>query len=155
MADIISTLACLDVVNRLDELFGDIRYGEHHRFFIPCSCGWTGWEIEQLLRRHGVVIWGRGFTLDDDLYFNVRRRQANWAEYLLRRRGIPVVSQLFNPKNDEYAERHAPGSEPPMWQWHSKGEAKGRTNAQKKQPGKDGNDSSLLDHLLSFLDSLG
>jgi hypothetical protein len=153
MSDLIDALASLNWIDRLDELLGDIQHGEHHKFFVPRDCGWSGWEMEQLLRRHGVTIWGRGFA-PDCLYFSVKRRQANWAEYLLRRRGIPVVSRLVNPKNDEYAERHAPGSEPPMWQWHSKGEAKGRANASKKQPGKGGNDSCLLNRLLSFLDSL-
>lgn len=68
--------------------------------------------MERLLRRHGVKIWDRDFTREC-LTFRVKRRQANWAEYLLRRRGIPVLSQPFNPLNDEYARRHAPGSEPP------------------------------------------
>lgn len=81
-------------------------------FYVPRDCGWSGVEMERLLRRHGVKIWDRGFT-HDCLTFRVKRRQANWAEYLLRRRGIPVVSQPFNRLNDEYAHRHAPGSEPP------------------------------------------
>ena len=68
--------------------------------------------MERLLRRHGVKIWDRNFTRDC-LTFRAKRRQANWAEYLLRRRGIPVLSRPFNPLNDEYARRHAPGSEPP------------------------------------------
>jgi hypothetical protein len=80
-------------------------------FCVPRNCGWSGIEMERLLRRHGVKIWDRDFT-HDCLTFCVKRRQANWAEYLLRRRGIPVVSQPFNPRNAEYARRHAPGSEP-------------------------------------------
>jgi hypothetical protein len=82
------------------------------RFYVPRDCGWSGIEMERLLRRHGVKIWDRDFT-HDCLTFRVKRRQANWAEYLLRRRGVPVVSRPFNPRNDEYARRHAPGSEPP------------------------------------------
>jgi hypothetical protein len=85
-------------------------------FYVPRDCGWSGIEMERLLKRHGVKIWDRGFTRDC-LTFCVKRRQANWAEYLLRRRGIPVLSQPYNPLNAEYARRHAPGSEPPCgWQ---------------------------------------
>jgi hypothetical protein len=80
-------------------------------FYVPRRCGWNGIDIERLLRRYGVKVWDRGFT-HDCLTFRVKRRQANWAEYLLRRRGIPVWSPRYNPLNDEYARRHAPGSEP-------------------------------------------
>lgn len=102
---------------------------------VPRDCGWSGIEIERLLRRHGVKIWGRGFT-PKTLRFYVKRRQANWAEYLLFRRGIPVVSRLFNPANVEYGERHAPGSEPP-------------TSGRRRQPQSKGD---LIDRLLSWLD---
>ena len=81
-------------------------------FSVPRDCGWSGVDMERLLKRHGVQIWDRGFTRDT-LTFRVKRRQANWAEYLLRRRGIPVISRPYNPRNDDYARRHAPGSEPP------------------------------------------
>jgi len=73
---------------------------------------WSGHAIEQLLQRHGVKIWDRGF-LGENLYFRVKRRQAVWAEYLLLRAGVPVVSTLIDPRNREYTERFPPRSEPP------------------------------------------
>jgi hypothetical protein len=45
----------------------------------------------------------------------VKERQANWAEYLLRRRGIAVESPVLNPKNLGYAQMHAPDDQPPAW----------------------------------------
>jgi hypothetical protein len=81
-------------------------------FYVPRNCGWRGIDLERMLEKYGVKIWDRGFT-HECFTFRVKRRQANWAEYLLRRRGIPVSSLRFNPLNDEYARRHAPGSEPP------------------------------------------
>lgn len=66
---------------------------------IDRRSGWSGVETERLLKRYGVKVWDRGFT-QVTLWFRVKRRQANWAEYLLRRRGIPVVSEPFNPRND-------------------------------------------------------
>ena len=85
---------------------------------VPRDSGWRGIEIERLLKRHGVRIWGRGVN-GRELFFRVKRRQANWAEYLLLRSGVPLTSTPFNPRNWEYAKRYAPGSEPPTWTWKS------------------------------------
>lgn len=87
--------------------------------YVPRNCEWRGIDLERLLGKYGVKIWDRGFT-HECFTFRVKRRQANWAEYLLRRRGIPVWSPRFNPLNDEYAQRHAPGSEPPKSRQHAK-----------------------------------
>ena len=73
---------------------------------------WRGIDVERLLRRHGVKVWDRGLA-GDDLYFCVKRRQVKWAEYLLLRARVPVTSVLVDPRNREYGQRYAPGSEPP------------------------------------------
>jgi len=137
MADLLELVAHLDAIDRIEGLVSSFLnadwQGAYQRdnvaglagefaasltgrntwqFYVPRDCGWSGIEMERLLRRHGVKIWDRNFTRDC-LMFRVKRRQANWAEYLLRRRGILVLSRPFNPLNDEYARRHAPGSEPP------------------------------------------
>ncbi len=57
------------------------------------GAGWSGLEIEKLLRRHGVKIWDRGIADSHTLYFCVKRRQVAWAEYLLERAGAPITSQ--------------------------------------------------------------
>jgi len=72
---------------------------------------WSGIEIERLLYRHGVKVWDRGRS-GDDLYFCVKLRQVKWAEYLLLRAGVPVTSTLVEPRNREYTQGYAPGSEP-------------------------------------------
>jgi len=125
-------VAHLDWFERMDAFLRHLSGEDTWRFYVPRNCGWNGIEMERLLKRHGVRVWDRGFT-SDCLTFRVKRRQANWAEYLLRRRGIPVASQPFNPLNDEYARRHAPGSEPP-------------TGRQPPKP-----HHSLLDDLISLL----
>ena len=132
MASLLDAVAYLDLIDRVDEVVGNVRYGSHQRFNVPRECAWSGHDIESLLGRHGVRIWGRGFT-STDICFNVKGRQANWAEYLLKRRGIPVSDSPVNPKNDVYAEKHAPGSEPPGW----------RRRPERKK--------DWLDSLLSFL----
>jgi hypothetical protein len=72
---------------------------------------WRGIDVERLLRRYGVKVWDRGLA-GDDLYFCVKRRQVGWAEYILLRAGVPVMSVLTEPRNREWAERYPPGSEP-------------------------------------------
>lgn len=73
---------------------------------------WRGIDVEMLLKRHGVKVWDRGIA-GDDLYFCVKRRQVEWAEYLLLRAGVPVTNALNEPRNLEWTEDYAPGSEPP------------------------------------------
>jgi hypothetical protein len=107
------------VTGVIDEFLKCVSGRNSWRLYVSRDCGWTGVEIERFLFRYGVKIWGRGFTRDC-LFFTVKRRQTNWAEYLLQRRGIVVSSRPFNPKNVEYGRRHAPGSEPPQRQWASK-----------------------------------
>jgi hypothetical protein len=104
-------IARLDLLERLDALARRLSGQRGWRIWVPRDCGWSGLEMEQLLDRYGVPVWDRGFTREH-FVFRVKLRQANWAEYLLLRRGIPVVGQLFNPLNAEYGRRHAPGSEP-------------------------------------------
>ena len=138
MDDLLELLAHLDLIDRIEGFISTFinadwrgAYERHsvlglvgeflasllglnrRRFYIPRNCGWRGIDIERLLRRHGVKTWGRGFTRDS-LYFYVKLRQANWAEYLLLRRGIPVHSPDINPLNRVYARWYAPGDEPPF-----------------------------------------
>jgi hypothetical protein len=75
---------------------------------------WSGTDVERFLRRYGVDVWG-GRTTTDHFIMYVKERQANWAEYLLRRRGIPIESPVYNPRNLIYAQMHAPGDQPPAW----------------------------------------
>ncbi len=84
------------------------------RFAVPRDGGLSGWEIERMLAQYGVSIWGRWFD-SDTLYFNVKIEQANWAEYLLKRRGVAVMSTPYNPLNDLVPQRHPSGGMPTPW----------------------------------------
>ena len=86
---------------------------------------WCGDDIERYLRRYGVVIWGRRVT-GRHLIFNVKERQANWAEYLMMRRGIALDGRTFNDLNQEYGRAHAPGDSPPAWADQPRRRHKGR-----------------------------
>lgn len=75
---------------------------------------WSGSEVAHFLKHYGIDVWG-GRTTSDHFVMYIKERQANWAEYLLRRRGIPVDSAVYNPANLVYAQQHAPGDQPQAW----------------------------------------
>lgn len=75
---------------------------------------WSGSDVAHFLKHYGIDVWG-GRTTTDHFIMYVKERQANWAEYLLRRRGIPVDSEVRNPANLVDAQHHAPGDQPPAW----------------------------------------
>ncbi len=137
MSDWLDFLAMMDLVDWVEGIVSTFRYTDWNGAFqrggipgvfneflasvgganawtlsIQRNAGWSGIDAERLLARHGVRVWGRWF-IEDNLLFCVKKRQARWAEYLLLRRGIPVTSGPFDPRNLQYAERYAPGSEPP------------------------------------------
>ena len=136
MTDWIEFVASLNVIDYIDGFVSTFQYADWKGAFdsrgvnglidelVACftarNCwtiqvqrhaGWSGVQIEKLLARYGVSIWGRGFT-QDNYFFRVKERQSRWAEYLLMRRGIPVTSTPYDPHNPDYAERHTPGNEP-------------------------------------------
>jgi hypothetical protein len=83
-------------------------------FHVVRNQGWTGGDVERLLDRYAIPVWCRRVT---GRYFilSVPRRQANWAEYLILRRGMSLEGTLFNPDNQRYAQKYAPGDQPPAW----------------------------------------
>jgi hypothetical protein len=96
------------------ELARTVTGANRWRIWVDRRAGWSGIEIERFLRKYGVAIWDRGFV-GDNYYFCVKARQANWAEYLLLRRGIPITGPIYNENNPSYGQQHAPGDAPPAW----------------------------------------
>lgn len=74
--------------------------------------GWPGPKVEALLKRHGVVVYGRGFT-KDTLLCKVKARQSRWATYMLKRAGVPVVIGYWVPKDATW-ESQPRSAEPPV-----------------------------------------
>jgi hypothetical protein len=120
------------VAGLLEEFFACVTSYNAPAIRVARGSHWRGIDIERLLKRHGVKVWDRGIA-GDELYFCVKRRQIKWAEYLLLRAGVPVTSVLVEPRNANYAERYAPGSEPP-------------TRKSRSQ-----NHTDLIDQILSLL----
>lgn len=105
-----------DLLNPLDGLLARARHGQMHRFTWPQSSDFTGIEVESILQRYGIPCWGRQVSLNpgDDYGLLVKASQAVWAEHLLCKAGVPLSSQLLDPRNAAYAER-AGGTMPPAW----------------------------------------
>jgi hypothetical protein len=83
-------------------------------FHIARDGAFTGGDVERLLNHYAIPVWGRRLT---GLHYvlSCPRRQANWAEYLILRRGMQLDGPLFNPNNQRYAKKYAPGDQPPAW----------------------------------------
>lgn len=73
--------------------------------------GWSGVDVERLLKRHGVVVWDRGFT-GDELWCCVKARQVKWAQYVMHRAGVPITGRQHEMRNATWAARHPAGDEP-------------------------------------------
>lgn len=114
-------LARLDWFERVGELARWLIGIRSWRFAVPRACGYSGEDIERLLRSKGVSLWGRSFNRQH-LFFRVKLRQANWTEYLLWHNGIPVTSKPYNPRNRQAvapsrqsSSRPTNGSGPMAW----------------------------------------
>lgn len=103
----------IDIISALDTLIGASRPSEMHQFQFDVGSGYTGYQVERMLRRYGVRIWGRK-AQGDKRSFLVRSQQAVWAEYLLCRMGVPLETELLDPRNQQYSTAHGP-SMPTPW----------------------------------------
>ncbi len=60
-----------------------------YTFYVRQSSGWTGPEIQALLRDHGIRIGFRG-VLHGEIFFEVPAQQAGLVELLLLKAGVPL-----------------------------------------------------------------
>jgi len=91
--DILDTIleigSMFDGISPTVAFFQDILNGPSHTFFVPHACGRSAKEIERLLARNGIRVWGL-MIVNREIMLTVRKSQARWAQYLLDREGIPV-----------------------------------------------------------------
>lgn len=64
-------------------------------FFIPTDSDWAIQDIQALLIRYGVKLWGVGYW-NGEMYFRVKKRQAHWAQYVMLRAGVPLLHGLMD-----------------------------------------------------------
>ncbi len=71
-------------------------------------------QVRTILKRYGVVLFG--CTHDAQcIYFTVKKRQADWAEYLLLHAGVALHNPPINPRNLTYATQRPAGWMPRPW----------------------------------------
>lgn len=63
-------------------------------FFVPYrrslfSRGWSGSDIEKLLKQHDIKTWGSGFG-EGEFFFTVGLEQAQLAEHILLKNHVPL-----------------------------------------------------------------
>jgi inner membrane protein involved in colicin E2 resistance len=64
-------------------------------FFVATSSDWKIHNIQALLLRYGIKLWGVGY-FNNELFFRVKGRQAHWAQYVLLRAGVPLLHGLLD-----------------------------------------------------------
>jgi hypothetical protein len=64
-------------------------------FFIPAESEWQPSTIRPILDEHGIPNWGWG-KHKGEFFFQVKLRQASWAQYLLQQHGVPLSGQLLD-----------------------------------------------------------
>ena len=64
-------------------------------FFIPADSGWEPETIQPILNAYRIPNWGWGHHRGE-YFFQVKLRQASWAQYLLQQQGVPISGQLLD-----------------------------------------------------------
>lgn len=76
-----------DLITPLWAFVQDIYYGQPYQIGILHDCGMSAGQIERSLRSKGVRVWGM-LVIGKTITFTVRRPQAQYALYWLRRWGV-------------------------------------------------------------------
>jgi hypothetical protein len=76
--------------------------GPSHTFMIPDDCGWSGFQIERLLKSYGIKPWRR-MIVKHMIMLTVRLAQAHYAQYLLLRAQIPIEYGLLEERPGQAA----------------------------------------------------
>ncbi len=76
----------------------DLVYGPAGDFGVDAYAGWGRRDIERLLKRHGVKVWGLMYTISGDvLMFTVNRAQAELTYMVLQYAGVPILYAPVSP----------------------------------------------------------
>ncbi len=131
-------LGPLNIIDRMEGLVSAIRYGNYRRARRHGAVGVSAElvrsvfgvntarfalirdgdhslvEVEKLLKRYGIPVFGRTHD-SENMYFSVKKRQARWAEYIMLNAGIDLANPTFDMHNPGYVGRHGPGWMPTPW----------------------------------------
>lgn len=82
-----------DPLKWTDDAVAILRNGWGRKIEWYKASGWTGAKVEGILRRYGISVYARDYghgKMTKGL--RVRRQQAAWADYVLRKAGCPLAS---------------------------------------------------------------
>ena len=99
--DMLEFLVNFDWISPLTALVETAIHGHGWTFYLDLDSGWTGAQCEKLLRSKGVKVYGRCIA-KGDVFFQVPKGQAEYAEYLLLKAGAPLKYHLFSERNRKY-----------------------------------------------------
>lgn len=85
--DLLQFGTIFDWISPAASIAGDIANGGGHTFMLPQDCGWTGGEVDKLLRENGIKTWGQ-MLVCGTIMITVHPSQAGRASYLLQRSGL-------------------------------------------------------------------
>lgn len=88
-----------DVINLLDGIFGKWTRGGGVYLEFSRYSDWRGVDTESLLASYGVPVYGRYVEGEETFGFYVKPKQAEWADYLLRTAGAPIISKPLSERN--------------------------------------------------------
>jgi hypothetical protein len=83
------------ILRLIAEFFRAITGFSAWPFFISAESGWEPSSIQSILNEHGIPNWGWG-KHKGEFFFQVKLRQASWAQYLLQQHGVPLSGQLLD-----------------------------------------------------------
>ncbi len=63
-------------------------------FFVPTSSTWDQERVHALLLKSGIESYAYGYWAGE-MHFDVKRRQAHWAQYVMLRAGVPLLHGLL------------------------------------------------------------
>lgn len=120
----------MNLIDRLQGLImGAIYQDMGHKFTVRYhdrGGKHTRAEIESLLNKYGIAVYGRTHDANN-MHFLVKKRQARWAEHVMRRAGVELIGGLVDASNAKvqvgtlpkaWAERPASG-----WRRKTKGDS--------------------------------
>lgn len=92
----------LNLIDRFTGLLRGIGYGDlGHKFTVRYADRGghhSRAEIEAMLNKYGIAVYGR--THDANcMHFLVKKRQAGWADYLMRNAGMAIVGEPLTVGN--------------------------------------------------------
>ena len=111
--NVLDLLDALNWIARVSGWLKGIKHGGARQLTFDRSV-FLGKDVEKMLRDRGVAVFGRRVTSRYGI-LSVPAKQADWAEYILQRGGVPLAGQAINPRNATWAARHKPGHLPPAW----------------------------------------